>query len=95
MLIEMTKAVENILNLFAFLICLAGVAQYPSKNLPSSVTSSENKEHTLRASEETQNLPEPQEGNQMSDDSEESDLTESKCSLLRSLFSIWIIKLHD
>ncbi|CDQ64605.1 unnamed protein product [Oncorhynchus mykiss] len=52
-------------------------AQDPSKNLPSSVTGSENKEHTLRAAEETQNLLEPQEGNQMSDDSEESELTES------------------
>ncbi|XP_031674689.1 zinc finger protein 462 isoform X2 [Oncorhynchus kisutch] len=51
-------------------------AQDPSKNLPSSVTGSENKEHTLSAAEETQNLLEPQEGNQMSDDSEESDLTE-------------------
>eukprot|EP00063_Salmo_salar_P041231 XP_014016066.1 PREDICTED: zinc finger protein 462-like isoform X3 [Salmo salar] len=51
-------------------------AEYPSKNLPSSVTGSQDKEHTLRANEEAPNLPEPQEGNHMSDDSEETDLTE-------------------
>lgn len=50
------------------------------------MTGSQDKEHTLRANEEAPNLPEPQEGNHMSDDSEETDLTESKCSPLHSLF---------
>uniref|UniRef100_A0A8C7SJ60 C2H2-type domain-containing protein n=1 Tax=Oncorhynchus mykiss TaxID=8022 RepID=A0A8C7SJ60_ONCMY len=50
--------------------------EYPSKNLPSSVTGSQDREHTLEANEEAPNLPEPQEGNHMSDDSEETDLTE-------------------
>ncbi|XP_041720548.2 zinc finger protein 462 isoform X2 [Coregonus clupeaformis] len=56
-------------------------AEYPSKNLPSSVTGSQDKEHTLRANEKAPNLPERQESNHMSDDSEETDLTEKSVYL--------------
>uniref|UniRef100_A0A673XC57 Zinc finger protein 462-like n=1 Tax=Salmo trutta TaxID=8032 RepID=A0A673XC57_SALTR len=58
------------------LLKVHGGEAYPSKNLPSSVTGSQDKEHTLRASEEAPNLPEPQE------------VTECNVVLISSVLSI-------